>query len=182
MEQKGFKTLIEAGDIQRRVREMAEDISIDYPKSSPLFIVLLKGAFIFAADLIRNLEIQHEIDFITLFSYQNGTKRSSDVGVINHIRSKIEGRDIIIVDEIVDTGHTLSRLIRTLKDHNARSHRICTLLDKPSTREVNIEVDYVGFTIPDVFVVGYGLDYRERYRNLPYIAELTPEIRNTIKS
>lgn len=182
MEQHEFKTLIEADDIQRRVREMAERISIDYPESSPLFIVLLKGAFIFAADLIRNLSIPHEIDFITLFSYQNGTKRSADVGVINHLRCHIEGRDIIIIDEIVDTGHTLSRLIRTLKDHNARSHRICTLLDKPDTREVNIEVDYVGFTIPDVFVVGYGLDYRERYRNLPYIAELTPEIKNTINS
>jgi hypoxanthine phosphoribosyltransferase len=182
MELQGFKTIIEADDIQRRVREMAGDISSDYAGSSPLFIVLLKGAFIFAADLIRNLSIPHEIDFITLFSYQNGTKRSADVGVINHIRSHIEDRDIIIVDEIVDTGHTLSRLIRTLKDHNARTHRICTLLDKPEAREVRIEVDYVGFTIPDVFVVGYGLDYRERYRNLPFIAELTPEIKNTIKS
>ncbi len=180
MEQQGFITLIEADDIQRRVREMAERISIDYAESNPLIIVLLKGAFIFTADLIRNLTIPHEIDFITLFSYGNGTKRSTDVGVINHIRSHIEDRDIIIVDEIVDTGHTLSRLIKTLADHNARSFRICTLLDKPDAREVEIDVDYVGFTIPDVFVVGYGLDYRERYRNLPYIAELTPEIKKTI--
>ncbi len=182
MEQHGFKTLIEAEDIKRRVCEMAERISADYADSSPLFIVLLKGAFIFAADLTRNLSIPHEIDFITLFSYQNGMKRSADVGVINHIRSLIEDRDIIIIDEIVDTGHTLSRLIRTLKDHNARSHRICTLLDKPDAREVNIEVDYIGFTIPDVFVVGYGLDYLERYRNLPYIAELTTGIKKTINS
>jgi len=182
MEQLGFKTIIEAEDIRRRVREMAEHISVDYAGASPLFIVLLKGAFIFAADLIRNLSIPHEVDFITLFSYQNGTKRSADVGVINHIRSHIEDRDIIIIDEIVDTGHTLTRLIRTLKDHKARSHRICTLLDKPDAREVRIDVDYVGFTIPDVFVVGYGLDYRERFRNLPFIAELTPEIRKTIKS
>lgn len=182
MEQQRFITLIEADDIQRRVREMAELISIDYADSSPLIIVLLKGAFIFTADLIRNLTIPHEIDFITLFSYGEGTKRSADVGVINHIRSRTEDRDIIIVDEIVDTGHTLSRLIKTLEDHNARSFRICTLLDKPDAREVEIDVDYVGFTIPDVFVVGYGLDYRERYRNLPYIAELTPEIKNTIKS
>ena len=181
MEQQGFITLIEADDIQLRVREMAERISIDYAESSPLIIVLLKGAFIFTADLIRNLTIPHEIDFITLFSYKNGTKRSTDVGVINHIRSHIEDRDIIIVDEIVDTGHTLSRLIKTLDEHNVRSFRICTLLDKPDAREVEIDVDYVGFTIPDVFVVGYGLDYRERYRNLPYIAELTPEVKKTIK-
>lgn len=182
MEQQGFITLIEADDIQRRVREMAERISIDYTDLNPLIIVLLKGAFIFTADLIRNLTITHEIDFITLFSYGKNTKRSDDVGVINHIRSRIEGRDIIVVDEIVDTGHTLSRLIMTLDDHNARSFRICTLLDKPDAREVDIDVDYVGFTIPDVFVVGYGLDYREKYRNLPYIAKLTPEIKNTIKS
>jgi hypoxanthine phosphoribosyltransferase len=181
MDQPGYMTLIKAEDIQRRVREMAERISGDYSESNPLFIVLLKGAFIFAADLIRNLSIPHEIDFITLFSYQNGTKRSTDVGVINHIRSRIEGRDIIIVDEIVDTGHTLSRLIRTLKDHNARSHRICTLLDKPEAREVRVDADYVGFTIPDVFVVGYGLDYNEMHRNLPYIAELTEGLGNTIK-
>jgi hypoxanthine phosphoribosyltransferase len=181
MDQNGFMTLIKADDIQRRVREMAESISTDYRDSNPLFIVLLKGAFIFAADLIRNLSIPHEVDFITLFSYQNGTKRSADVGVINHIRSRIEGRDIILVDEIVDTGHTLSRLKRTLRDHNARSHRVCTLLDKPDAREVRIDVDYVGFTIPDVFVVGYGLDYKERHRNLPYIAELTEGIRNSIK-
>ena len=182
MEQQGFRTLIEADDIQHRVREMAERISIDYADSNPLIIVLLKGAFIFTADLIRNLTIPHEIDFITLFSYGKKTKRSDDVGVINHIRSHIEDRDIIIVDEIVDTGHTLSRLIMTLADHNVRSFKICTLLDKPDAREVEIDVDYIGFTIPDVFVVGYGLDYRERFRNLPYIAELTPEIRKTIKS
>ncbi len=182
MEKLGFITLIDADDIQRRVREMAERISIDYSESNPLIIVLLKGAFIFTADLIRNLTIPHEIDFITLFSYGKGTKRSADVGVINHIRSRTEDRDIIIVDEIVDTGHTLSRLIKTLEDQNARSLRICTLLDKPDAREVKVEVDYVGFTIPDVFVVGYGLDYREKYRNLPYIAKLTPEIRKTIKS
>ncbi len=182
MKQQGFNTIIGAEEIRRRVEDMAERISADYAGSNPLFIVLLKGAFIFAADLIRNLSIPHEIDFITLFSYQKGTRRAADVGVINHIRSRIEGRDIILVDEIVDTGHTLSRLIRTLKDHNARSHRICALLDKPDAREVGIEVDYVGFTIPDVFVVGYGLDYLERFRNLPFIAELPPDLRESINS
>jgi len=182
MEQKGFIKLIEADDIQRRVREMGQRISIDYADSTPLMIVLLKGAFIFTADLIRQLTIPHEIDFITLFSYGEGIKRSDEVGMINHIRSRIEDRDIILVDEIVDTGHTLSRLLKTLDDHNARSYRVCTLLDKPDAREVEIDVDYVGFTIPDVFVVGYGLDYRERYRNLPYIAELSLEALKANKS
>jgi hypoxanthine phosphoribosyltransferase len=182
MEKQGFVTLIDADDIQNRVREMAKSISVDYAESNPLIIVLLKGAFIFTADLIRNLTIPHEIDFITLFSYGNGTKRNADVGVINHIRSRIEDRDVIVVDEIVDTGHTLSRLKSTLDQHNARSFRVCTLLDKPDAREVDIDVDYVGFTIPDVFVVGYGLDYMERYRNLPFIAELTPDICKTNKS
>jgi hypoxanthine phosphoribosyltransferase len=182
MEEPGFRTLIEAEDIQRRVKEMAAEISDDYAGSSPLIIVLLKGAFIFTADLIRNLTIPHEIDFITMFSYRGGSRRGADVGVINHIRSRIEDRDIIIVDEIVDTGHTLSRLKLTLDNHDARSFRVCTLLDKRDAREVEIDVDYVGFTIPDVFVVGYGLDFQERFRNLPYIAELSPATRETINS
>jgi len=174
--EEAYKTLIPSEDIQSRVRELAGRISEDYRESNPLLITLLKGAFIFSADLVRNLSIPHEVDFITLFSYSEGSRRNPVVGVINHLRSRTEGRDVILIDEIVDTGHTLSRLMGTLRDYRVNSLKICTLLDKPEAREVDIDVAYVGFTIPDVFVVGYGLDYRERFRNLPCIAELTPEL------
>ena len=177
-----YKTLIEAEQIQRRVREIAGLIENDYGDSIPLFIALLKGAFIFMADLSRHLVIAHEIDFITLFSYGQGARRNSDVGMINHIRSNVRGRDVIIVDEIVDTGHTIAHLVKTLQEHGAASLRTCTLLDKPDAREIEVRLDYVGFRIPDVFVVGYGLDYRERFRNLACIAELTTESRRALNS
>ena len=171
-----YKTLIDEERIQDRVREIALLISRDYRSTTPLFITLLKGAFIFMADLSRHVSIPHEIDIITLFSYGKGARRSDDVGMINHIRCNVRDRDVIVVDEIVDTGHTIARLMQTLQEHGAGSLRTCTLLDKPDAREVEVRLDYVGFTIPDVFVVGYGLDYRERFRNLACIAELTPEL------
>ncbi|MBN1163700.1 MAG: hypoxanthine phosphoribosyltransferase [Candidatus Krumholzibacteriota bacterium] len=172
-----YKELISADDIQRRVSELAREISSDYPHSNPLLVTLLKGAFIFLADLVRQLSIPHEIDFITLSSYKNGSRRSEAIEVINHLRSDIDGRDIIIIDEIADTGRTLSQLMKTLSERRIRSLRICTLLNKPSAREVEIPVHYTGFEIPDLFVVGYGLDYREQYRNLPCIVELTQHLK-----
>jgi len=161
----------------RRVVELAGQISADYPDNNPLLVTLLKGAFIFLADLVRNLQVPHEIDFITFSSYRNGSRRSKRPRIIDHLRENISGRDIIIVDEIVDTGHTLSELIEKLSDRDIRSLRVCTLLNKPSARQVEVPVHYEGFEIPDVFVVGYGLDYREQYRNLPCIAELTPALK-----
>lgn len=160
-------------EIQKRVEELANTISKDYAGRNPVIITLLKGAFIFSADLIRRLTIKHEVDFITLSSYQRGIKRSKQVEVKNHLNCDINNRDVIILDEIVETGHTLSKLIQTLACHEAKSLKICALLDKPSSRQIDVPVNYTGFEIPDVFVVGYGLDYKERYRGLPYIIEIT---------
>lgn len=166
------KVLIPEEDIQTKVNELARSISNDYEGQNPLLLTLLKGSFIFLADLVRCITIPHEVEFIKLSSYRNGLRRSREVKIIDRLRSDISGRDILIVDGIVDTGHTLCRLIETLADKGARSIKICTLLDKPCSREVSVPIDYVGFTIPDSFVIGYGLDYNERYRNLAYIATL----------
>lgn len=166
------RIVITEDEIQKRVRELAGEISRDYSGKNPLFISLLKGAFIFMADLVRHISISHEVEFITLSSYTGGIKRNNDVKMIKGLKGSVENKDIIIVDGIVDTGHTLKHLIDILSEKSARSIRVCTLLDKPFSREVDVPVHYIGFNIPDVFVVGYGLDFRERYRNLKYIAEL----------
>lgn len=168
------RVLITRDEIETRVRELAKEISTDYAGTVPVFISLLKGGFIFLADLVRNLTIPHEIDFITVRSYGNGLERSDRIEILNDLRRKVTGRDVIIIDDIVDTGHTLSALEQMLTERNVRSLRICALLDKPSCREVNVSIHYVGFKVPDVFVVGYGLDFMERFRSLSYIAELVP--------
>ena len=167
-----YKVLISSDAIQKRVQGLAREISEDYAGKHPLIITLLKGAFIFLADLVRHLTIPHEIDFITLCSYRNGSRRSAKVEILNHLRSSIVDRHILIVDEIIDTGHTINELIGMLDVDRMQSLRICTLLDKPASREVDVPVHYIGFTIPRVFVVGYGLDFMEHFRNLSYIAEL----------
>ncbi len=169
----GCEILVTAEQIEARIEELARQISREYRGKNPLLITLLKGAFVFLADLVRRLSIPHEIDFITLSSYRDGSNRSSIVEISDNLKIDPRDRDVIIIDEIVDTGHTLSRLIRTLDNRNVRSVKICTLLDKPSAREIDVTVHYTGFTIPDVFVVGYGLDYREQFRNLPYICKLS---------
>lgn len=175
----GPKVHITPDEIQAKIRELAHMISEDYTGKNPILITLLKGAFIFLADLVRNLTIPHEIDFITFSSYRDGSRRCDAFEVIDHLRSDIDGRHIIIIDEIIDTGHTLSKLIETLSCRRINSLRICTLLDKHSKRQVTVPVHYCGFRIPDVFVIGYGLDYRERFRNLLCITELTPEMQNS---
>lgn len=172
-----YRLLISSEDIQDRVYELAEQLSNDYAGKNPLIITLLKGAFIFSADLVRHLAIPHEIDFITLSSYRNGALRSEKVEILNHLRTNPAGRDIIVIDEIIDTGHTLANLMKTLDTCKSKSLEICTLLDKPASREVDIPVRYVGFRIPSVFVVGYGLDFKEQYRNIPYIAVIEQDIK-----
>lgn len=169
---------ISSDKIQMRVRELGLEISEDYKDSTPVFITLLKGAFIFLADLVRELTIPHEIDFITLSSYRNGLQRCKTIEINNLIRNNIEGRDIIVVDEIIDTGNTLSKLMNNLLDAGAKSIKICTLLDKQTTRQVEIPIDYKGFSIPDVFVIGYGLDFKEHFRHLSFIRELTSDLRD----
>lgn len=171
--------MISSDEIQDRVRELAQRISADYSGKNPLFITLLKGGFIFLADLIRHITIPCEVEFITASSYRNGTRRSDEVEITANLKSDLGGREIIVVEGIVDTGHTLMHLIRTLAERRVKSLKVCTLLDKPSAREVEAPVHYVGFEIPDVFAVGYGLDFMEQYRNLSYIAELAPASKGT---
>lgn len=170
-----YNTIIRPDQIQARVNELAKQISSDYEGKNPVLVSLLKGAYIFMADLSRKLTIPHEIDFISISSYRNGSLRSDEIEILNELRCDIGDRDVIIVEGIIDTGHTVSRILKDLESRNARGIRVCTLLNKKSSREIDVPIHYVGFTIPDVFVVGYGLDFMERYRNLAGIAEL-PEM------
>ena len=137
---------------------------------------MLKGSYVFMADLTRKITIPCNIDFMAVSSYGNGTKTTGEVQIIKDIGSKIDGRDLVIVEDILDSGVTLSFLMKILKARGANSIRLCTLLSKPERRKVDVPIDYLGFEIPDEFVVGYGLDYAEKYRNLPYIGVLKPEV------
>jgi hypoxanthine phosphoribosyltransferase len=165
-------TLISTLDIQERVRTLAGEIRSDHPNGVHL-VCVLKGAFVFLADLARALEGNTTLDFIAVSSYGSGTTSSGQVQLIKDLGAPIEGRDVIIVEDIVDTGLTLTYLQDILRQRAPRSLKTACLLSKPSRRKVNVKVEYVGFTIEDKFVVGYGLDYGEKYRNLPYIAVIT---------
>ena len=164
-----MQALIAADDIQRRVRELAADISRDHPLGVHL-VAVLKGACIFLADLARALECDVTMDFIAVSSYGSSTKSSGQVRLLKDLDTSLEGRYVVIIEDIVDTGLTLTYLQEILKARAPRSLRTACLLSKPSRREVDVTVDYIGFTIEDRFVVGYGLDHHERYRQLPYIA------------
>ena len=163
-------------EIQRRVKELAEQINRDYKGMSPLLIGVLKGCFVFIADISRHIELDCEIRFLTASSYGFSSVTSGKVHIDKDIDFEIEGRHVIIVEDILDSGITLTALRNYISERNPASLKICTLLDKPTRRQVMISSDYLGFVCPDEFVVGYGLDYAERYRNLPYIASLKPEI------
>ena len=169
--------LISKDDIQRRTRELGRQISQDYAGKSVTLIAILKGSFMFLSDVIRNIspEIPVEIDFMSVSSYGDSTTSSGTIVIEKDIEVKIEGRDIIIVEDIVDTGLTLHYLQDILQARAPKSVRTACLLSKPSRRKVDVQVDYIGFTIDDHFVVGYGLDYAEKYRNLPHIAILGVE-------
>ncbi len=167
-----METLISADAIAHRVREMADQIRRDHPDGVHL-ICVLKGAFVFTADLARAIGDRTTIDFMALSSYGNGSVSSGQVQVLKDLSSGIEGRDVVIVEDIVDTGLTLTYLQNILRARSPRSVRIACLLSKPSRRKVEIDVDYIGFSIEDRFVVGYGLDYGEQHRTLPFIGVLS---------
>jgi hypoxanthine phosphoribosyltransferase len=165
--------LIPAEAIDRKVAELGERISRDYAGREPLLLVgVLKGSFIFLADLSRRISMPHAVDFIALSSYGNATKSTGEVRLIMDLRQSIAGKHVLVVEDIVDTGHTLSYLLRILGARKPASLHSCALVHKPSRREVDVPLDYVGFEIPDKWVVGYGLDYADRYRTLPYIGYL----------
>jgi hypoxanthine phosphoribosyltransferase len=165
-------TLVPAADLQRRVRELAEEISRDYAGKDLVLVGVLKGAVFFLSDLMRDLTIPVEVDFMAVASYGSATKSSGVVRILKDLDAAIDGRDVLIVEDIVDSGLTLQYLMRNLNGRNPRSLEVCALLIKPERRKVDLPTKYVGFEIPNRFAIGYGLDHAERYRNLPYVAAL----------
>ncbi|HEX5467057.1 MAG TPA: hypoxanthine phosphoribosyltransferase [Candidatus Limnocylindrales bacterium] len=169
--------LVDADRIHAKVAELGARLSADYGEQQLTLVSVLKGSLPFMADLMRAITIPVQIDLMEVSSYGGtSTETSGLVRILKDLSSSIEGRDVVIVEDIIDTGLTLNYLLRYLRGKNPRSLRICALLDKPARRLVEIPIDYLGFTIPDRFVVGYGLDYGEFYRNLPYIGVLKPEV------
>uniref|UniRef100_A0A7C4X9M4 Hypoxanthine phosphoribosyltransferase n=1 Tax=candidate division WOR-3 bacterium TaxID=2052148 RepID=A0A7C4X9M4_UNCW3 len=163
--------LIKEEDIKKKIKELGKEINRDYKNKNPILIGVLKGAFIFMADLLRELEIPVEIDFLGISSYE-GKRSSGIVRITQDLSLNIEGRDVILIEDIIDTGRTIEYILKNLKTRNPSSIAVCTLLNKKESRIVEVPLTYVGFNIPSVFVVGYGLDYENRYRNLRDIGVL----------
>lgn len=167
--------MISEADIRTRVAELGSQISADYRDSGSEMVLvgLLRGSFMFMADLCRAIDVSHEVDFMTASSYGSGMSSSRDVKILKDLDEDIRGKDVLIVEDIIDSGNTLSKVREILQLRGPKSLAICTLLDKPERREVTVQVEYVGFTIPDEFVVGYGIDYAQHYRHLPYVGKVT---------
>ena len=170
------RVLFSEEELKNRVAEIADQIDRDYAGKEPLLISVLRGSFVFMADLVRQIHLPCTVDFMAVSSYGAGTSSSGQVKIIKDLSEQIEGKDLIVVEDILDSGNTLSYLLQILQARHPASVRLCTLLDKPSRRVKEVELHYAGFSIPDYFVVGYGLDYAEKYRNLPYIGVLKPSV------
>jgi hypoxanthine phosphoribosyltransferase len=170
------EVLIEEDALRRRVAELGEEISADYEGRDLLLIGVLKGAVFFMADLMRHLTVPCEVDFMAISSYGAATDSSGVVRILKDLDINIEGREVLVVEDIIDSGLTLSYLMRNLESREPASLEICALMTKPERREIDVPVRYVGFEIPNRFVIGYGLDFAERYRNLPYVGVLDPEL------
>ncbi|MBM7557171.1 hypoxanthine phosphoribosyltransferase [Halanaerobacter jeridensis] len=170
--------LIDEAELQSRIKELGAKITKEYSKSDDIIMVcVLRGAFIFMADLAREVNLPVVLDFMDVTSYEGGTETTGDVRIIKDLEESIEGKDVLIVEDIIDTGLTLQHVIKMLETRDPASIKICTLLDKPERRtEKQVKVDWNGFEIPNKFVVGYGLDYQEKYRNIPYIFVPKPEL------
>jgi hypoxanthine phosphoribosyltransferase len=170
------KVLIDEQTLRARIAELGEEISNDYRDKDLLLVGVLKGAVFFMADLMRHLSIPCEVDFMAISSYGASTDSSGIVRILKDLDINIEGRDVLVVEDIIDSGLTLSYLLRNLESRDPASLEVCALLTKPDRREIEVPVRYTGFEIPNEFVIGYGLDYAERYRNLPYVAVLDPAV------
>ncbi|MFC0525635.1 hypoxanthine phosphoribosyltransferase [Pontibacillus salicampi] len=170
------KVLISEEEIQQKIQELAAQLTGEYHDKFPLVIGVLKGALPFMSDLLKRVESHLEMDFMDVSSYHGTTQSSGEVKIIKDLDTQVEGRDLLIIEDIIDSGLTLSYLVDLFKYRKARSIKIVTLLDKPAGRKGDVKADLAGFEVPDEFVVGYGLDYQERYRNLPYIGVLKPSI------
>ena len=170
------EVLFSEEQLKNRVREIAQQITADYQGKEIMLISVLRGSFVFMADLCRAIDLPCTVDFMAVSSYGKGTKSSGQVQITKDLSEDISDRHIIVVEDILDSGNTLSYLLKILENRHPASIRLCTLLDKPERRVKPVQVHYSGFTIPDAFVVGYGLDYAEKYRNLPYIGILKPRV------
>ncbi|HLR34693.1 MAG TPA: hypoxanthine phosphoribosyltransferase [Tissierellales bacterium] len=170
------EVLVSSEEIHKRVKELGQEITEDYKGKDLMLVGILKGAVIFMSELVQNINLPITMDFMAVSSYGNSSQSSGVVRIIKDLDCYIEGKDILIVEDIIDTGLTLDYLTDNLKKRGPKSVKICTLLDKPERREVKVPVDYVGFQVPDEFIVGYGIDYAEKYRNLPYISALKEEV------
>ena len=167
--------LVQADDLQRRVRELGQEISRDYAGRDLLLVCVLKGAVFFLSDLMRRLDVPCEVDFMAVASYGTSTDSSGVVRILKDLDAPIEGRDVLIVEDIVDSGLTLKYLLRNLAARKPNTLEVCALLTKPERRKAQIDAKYIGFEIPNRFVIGYGLDHAERHRNLPFVAALSTE-------
>jgi hypoxanthine phosphoribosyltransferase len=176
LEQGVGEIMIEQDRLQARIRELGEEVSRDYAGRDLLLVGVLKGAVFFMADLMRELTVPCEIDFMAISSYGAQTDSSGVVRILKDLDTNIAGRDVLVVEDIIDSGLTLSYLMRSLKARKPASLEVCALMTKPERREIEVPVRYVGFEIPNKFVIGYGLDFAERYRNLPYVAVLHPDL------
>ena len=168
--------LLDSPTVANRVAELGSQLTADYAGRAPVLVSVLKGAMVFLADLMRAMDLPTSIDFMEVSSYGSGTETTGQVRILKDLSKPIEGRDVIVVEDIIDTGLTLNYLLHYLADKRPASIKIVCLLDKPARRLADIPIDYIGFTIPDRFVIGYGLDFDERYRNLPYIGVLKPSV------
>lgn len=170
------RILFDEEQIQTRVAELAAQITNDYQGKRPVIVSVLTGAVLFTVDLIKKIDLYAEMDFVDVSSYYGGTASSGTVKLLHDLKHLIAGKDVIIVEDIVDTGRTLRFLMELLEGRGATSIKVCTFFDKPAGREVEVATDYVGFDVPHEFLVGYGLDYENYYRNLPYVGVLKPEV------
>jgi hypoxanthine phosphoribosyltransferase len=170
------KVLVSEEEIQAQIKLLAEELTEEYRERFPLAIGVLKGAMPFMADLLKRMDCYLEMDFMDVSSYGSSTVSSGEVKILKDLDTSVEGRDLLIIEDIIDSGLTLSYLVDLFRYRKAKSIKIVTLLDKPTGRKSAIKADYVCFKVPDAFVVGYGLDYAEKYRNLPYIGVLKPEV------
>jgi hypoxanthine phosphoribosyltransferase len=170
------KIFLTEEDLKKTVQRLGKKITADYNGREVVLVCILKGSFVFTADLVRAVDLPLTVDFMVVSSYGSGTESSGDVKILKDLAQSIEGKDVIVVEDIIDSGITLNCLLKKLKARNPNSLRLCTLLSKPDRRKVEVAVDYLGCEVPDYFLVGYGLDYAEKYRNLPYIGVLKPSV------
>ena len=175
------KVLISEEELQARIAQLAQEMNAVYSDDDPpVLVCILKGAYMFMADLTRHLDFRHEVDFMVISSYGKGTTSTGVVRILLDLTYSIDNRHVVIVEDIVDTGHTLDYILRNFASRNPASIRVATLLNKPSRREIEVPVDFIGFEVPNEFVLGYGLDFIEQYRNIPFIGILKPAVYQSV--